>query len=397
MEQQDIAGFQQKKMLLFLSCFLSCTFAYRPIGIHFDIEPHGLPEWSAEPGKSSLANQYLDLLVQLKTFGSPLPITMDVAMEYSVYSFPRTGSGTSQLFLTQIFGIIDDVTLMDYRDFAISCPRAGGANCPVTDSILSHGKASLDIAESIDPAQKHVNIGVETNLVNPGKVTFYEEGEYWMEIALNETQKNFSSYSSFHGLAIEDITGYSASAFLNQSLSTNKNGRFCRHAWLWDTDFVLSKNGKTPSQLVTFALSHGIDAVMVDSYWMFTDLRATFTSFIQTLGSNGIGVELLFGDATWTYTANHAVPIGLVNQSSIFYAELPAATITPHHCSPIHTTLTNPSSSSTGGTTGSSSTGGTTGSSSSSMPSSPGFGRKDIFNLILITGITFLLVINLMI
>ena len=51
-------------------------------------------------------------------------------------------------------------------------------------------------------------IGVETNDVEPEKVTFFEEGETVMESELALVEQHYQTSSAFRGFAIHDYSGY---------------------------------------------------------------------------------------------------------------------------------------------------------------------------------------------
>jgi hypothetical protein len=164
----------------------------RPAGIHFDIEPHALPDWQADP--VSFGNQLIDLYVKLAAAKGPgLYINADIAMGYAFVSLTR--NGVTKTLSQWMIDATDRTTLMDYRDYA-----AG------EDSIIFH--AGHPIAYAMAHGKRTI-IGVETTCNQElGKVTFCEEGERNMENQLAYVGNYYSSNSGYGGVAIHDYSNY---------------------------------------------------------------------------------------------------------------------------------------------------------------------------------------------
>lgn len=92
--------------------------------------------------------------------------------------------------------VMDYVTIMDYRDFAEG-----------PDGIIENGQNEVDHGSSIG---KKVVIGVETYDVpgDPEFVTFYDEGEAYMNQELEKVEAYFASSDRYGGLAIHYYTTY---------------------------------------------------------------------------------------------------------------------------------------------------------------------------------------------
>lgn len=172
----------------------SITEGVRPIGVHLDVEPYLLPEWGSD--RPSTIDQYLDLLSDVKqalvTSSTGLTFTVDIPFWYDTIT--ATYKSATQPLNQHVQDIADRVVLMDYRDFAEG-----------TDGIIDHAQDEMDYAQSIT---KKVVIGVETNDVEPEKVTFFEEGEAVMESELALVEQHYQTSSAFHGFAIHDYSGY---------------------------------------------------------------------------------------------------------------------------------------------------------------------------------------------
>jgi hypothetical protein len=170
----------------------------RPTGIHFDVEPYLLTEWSSD--RSSTIDQYLDLLGSVKqelTISSAnLTFTVDIPFWFDTIT--ATYKSKTQPLNQHVQDITDRVVIMDYRDFAQGI-----------DGIIYHAQNEMDYSQSIS---KEVVIGVETNKIEPEKITFFEEGEAVMENELTLVEQHYQINSVFSGFAIHDYLGYRALA-----------------------------------------------------------------------------------------------------------------------------------------------------------------------------------------
>jgi len=166
----------------------------RPVGLHFDVEPHGLPDWGANQG--TYANQYLDLLEAMaaKLLGSELPLTVDVAFWYDGVMVDRGGETRPLSELVQ--DRVDRVVVMDYRDHA-----------EPPDGIIDNAAAELAYAEQIG---RRVRVAVETTCgLEPEKVTFCEEGAIAMTLALELTAQVYARSPAWDGVAVHDHAAWS--------------------------------------------------------------------------------------------------------------------------------------------------------------------------------------------
>ncbi len=101
--------------------------------------------------------------------------------------------------------IVDQVVIMDYRDFAVG-----------NDGIIYHAEDEVAYANAIG---KSIIIGVETNAAGLDKVSFIEEGEAIMETELVIVEQHFSVNQAFDGFAIHDYLGYKTMAPLEKYFS----------------------------------------------------------------------------------------------------------------------------------------------------------------------------------
>jgi len=166
----------------------------RPVGLHFDIEPYLLDEWNNDQERT--ITQYLDLLVAVKKrlteAEAPLLLSADIPFWYD--TIEATYNGETKPLHQHVQDIVDCVVIMDYRD------TAGGG-----DGIVAHARNELFYANKMN---KLVTIGLETNCIEPAKITFCEEGRAVMEQELSEAKLCFEASPAFHGFAVHDYVGY---------------------------------------------------------------------------------------------------------------------------------------------------------------------------------------------
>jgi hypothetical protein len=168
--------------------------AGRPAGLHFDVEPYLLDEWKSD--QQGTMTQYLDLLVAVgdKLAEAQVSLLFSADIPFWYDTLAATYDGQTKALHQHVQDIVDYVAIMDYRD------TAGGG-----DGIIAHAQDELHYAEEIN---KLVTVGVETNCIEPAKITFCEEGKAALEQELDEARLSFETSSAFHGFAVHDYVGY---------------------------------------------------------------------------------------------------------------------------------------------------------------------------------------------
>jgi hypothetical protein len=174
------------------NAFVNSLRGARPVGLHFDVEPHSLPGWAAN--QSSYAAQLLDLYAKLQQAKRPdMYLNADIAMGYSGVKLTR--NGVSKPLTHWMVDTVDRTTLMAYRDYAQG-----------PDSIIAHGNVPVNYAASIG---KRAHIAVETTCnLRPEKITFCEEGNAEMQGALDGVIANYRINAGFGGVAIHDYRAF---------------------------------------------------------------------------------------------------------------------------------------------------------------------------------------------
>lgn len=155
----------------------------KPIGIHFDVEPYSLPEWTQD--MNGTANQLLDLYqsVQSQLVGTGLQLTGDAPAWFNTRTTVRNGlsQNLSEAFAT----VVDVVGLMDYHN--------------TLSSIASNASSWVTYASQ---HQKLVEIGVETQCISPASITFCGQTDSSMQSILTSLDQQTSSEKGYLGHAI---------------------------------------------------------------------------------------------------------------------------------------------------------------------------------------------------
>lgn len=156
-------------------------------GIHLDIEPYVLPEWSKDKnGVLRTWKDNIELFVDEVKKESELETSVDLAMWLDDHEIPgEEDSSFSRWMINQL----DHTTLMAFRDYA---KGSGG--------ILDVSKEEMEFATNLD---KPIIISVEMKQNESVEhISFHEEGEKEMEEALEQTEEELSQKSSYKGYVV---------------------------------------------------------------------------------------------------------------------------------------------------------------------------------------------------
>lgn len=175
--------------------FIGSLTGVHPVGLHFDVEPHALPEWASQ--QEALGNQLVDLYRELARAKPPgLYLHADIALGYAYLTLARDGQ--SKTLSQWLIEATDRTTVMAYRDVALGA-----------DGIVGHAAHPVGYAATLG---KLAVVGVETacNAELP-KVTFCEEGAAAMQQQLDAVAAYFSGGAGgagFGGFAIHDYRNF---------------------------------------------------------------------------------------------------------------------------------------------------------------------------------------------
>lgn len=160
----------------------------RPTALHFNIEPHALPEWPN--AQTALAQALLDLLEQLhaELAGSGLALVLDIPNWYDDIQVQRDGKLRPLSELVQ--DRVDRVVVMDYRD----------------NPALMLQLAQTELAYG-DAVGKPVVIAAESRCLADAELTWCEEGRAALAAGLAAVRNGAAHHPSFGGTAVHDWQG----------------------------------------------------------------------------------------------------------------------------------------------------------------------------------------------
>jgi hypothetical protein len=169
----------------------------RPSGLHFDVEPYTLPNWTSD--HDGTANQMLDLFEKLAPIAADagLDFTVDIPFWYNEEIVARDGGSRPLSELVQ--DRVPHVVLMDYRD------NTGTCTMPTVDGVAVLAMEEIAYA---DARGKKVTLGLEVNQVLPAKITFWEEGHDVLESVRATVACTYFDSPSFTGFAVHDWAAY---------------------------------------------------------------------------------------------------------------------------------------------------------------------------------------------
>lgn len=165
-------------------------------GIHFDIEPHLLPQWEDERDRLLLG--FLDLgraiVDQRQGSGQDIPIAPDIP--FWLDSIVLEWEGHTRSVAEHVIRLFDSVTLMDYRNVARG-----------SDGLIAHATLEMDIAARLG---RRVVIGIETGDGELPKTSFASLRAGDLERELATTASAFRDSPAFGGFAIHHYSAWRA-------------------------------------------------------------------------------------------------------------------------------------------------------------------------------------------
>lgn len=160
-------------------------------GLHFDIEPHLLSEWTKD--NKAILESWMDnlRLIEKETKGSGLSIALDVPYWLNTIHVPGKEYSMSAWLLEKF----DCLVIMNYRNHAL------GSN-----GIVENAQAMLREASTL---KKKVVVAVETVKSAEGpRVSFYSMSSEAMEKELQSAHNGLARYASYGGFAIHDLNSW---------------------------------------------------------------------------------------------------------------------------------------------------------------------------------------------
>lgn len=160
-------------------------------GLHFDIEPYALSEWTKD--NTTILESWMDnmRLIEKETKGSGLKIAIDVPFWLNTINVPGKDYSMSAWMLEKF----DCLVIMNYRNHAL------GSN-----GIVENAQAMLREASTL---KKKVVVAVETLISKEGpRVSFYSMSSEVMEKELQSAHNQLAHYASYAGFAIHDFNSW---------------------------------------------------------------------------------------------------------------------------------------------------------------------------------------------
>lgn len=163
------------------------TNAQKFSGIHLDVEPYLYSGWTTN--QADTIKSYQALLTKAKTSAASmkLPLESDIPFWFDTITYKNTyGKG---MLAEWVITNTNSVTVMAYRDSS--------------SAIIDLVKTEIGLAAKHG---KSLVIGVETGQSSEGNnLTFFEEGETYMNGQLGAVKSYYAATSGFNGVAIHHV------------------------------------------------------------------------------------------------------------------------------------------------------------------------------------------------
>ena len=167
----------------------------RPVAVHFDVEPYGLPQWKRQ--RNALASDYVDLVTKLARAAHAIGSKLSVDVPYWYSTIPVKRGSVTKPLNQLVIQTVDEYVIMDYWDTASRM----------------ESQATTDLSYANGIAGKAVVIGALASCHEHPAQTSYcnstaSSGTAYMESQLANVASVEASNVSFTGLAIEDYTAF---------------------------------------------------------------------------------------------------------------------------------------------------------------------------------------------
>lgn len=186
---------KQDRLMSWLSSYQKgAAPAQKFAGVHLDVEPYLYSGWNTNRATTVKAYQTLLTKAKSSTAALNLPLEADLPFWFDEISYSNTyGKG---ILAEWVIANTQSVTLMAYRDSAV----------------LINELVKNEIAYG-EKYGKKVVVGVETGQTDEGDaITFYEEGEAFMNNELAAVSQHYSAAKGFGGIAIHHVDSWKTMA-----------------------------------------------------------------------------------------------------------------------------------------------------------------------------------------
>ncbi len=171
----------------------------RLAGVHFDIEPHGLPQWKGATleEKSALLTLFVEVNVKAcerlraraphMLYGADITFWFDKTSPEGGPVYPVTFKGVTKDATKHLLDVADNVGIMSYRN------TAEGPN-----GIIALVTKTITYA---DTAKGKAYVGVKMADIGPPMEGFYGQTEAAMQEALKPLRQGFAGHRGYVGIA----------------------------------------------------------------------------------------------------------------------------------------------------------------------------------------------------
>jgi hypothetical protein len=168
-------------------------------GLHFDIEPHALPQWKKanDAEKAELLTQFVELNAKVverlherspdALYGADITFWLDKTKPDGTPVYPVTFRGVTTDATRHLLGFVDQLGVMSYRG------TVEGENGMI--AIVARSIASADKAKG------RVFVGVKMANIGARMETFYGHTEQEMDAELRKVDAAYSAHRGYAGLA----------------------------------------------------------------------------------------------------------------------------------------------------------------------------------------------------
>lgn len=168
-------------------------------GLHFDIEPHGLPQWkkAGDAEKAELLTQFVELNAKVverlharapgTLYGADIAFWFDKTKPDGTPVYPVTFRGETTDATRHLLGFVDNVGSMSYRG------AVEGKNGMI--AIVARSIASANEAKG------RVFVGVKMAQIGPPMEGFYGRTEQEMDAELRKVDAAYRAQRGYAGLA----------------------------------------------------------------------------------------------------------------------------------------------------------------------------------------------------
>lgn len=177
----------------------STSASSRFAGIHFDIEPHAMPEWktSSDEEKCKLLTQFVEVNAKAveklrklspgTLYGADVAFWLDKMNEDGSTAYPVTFRGATKDATKHLLDIVDNLGTMSYRD------TSEGRN-----GMIALVERSIAYA---DTAKGRVFVGVKMADVGPKMESFFGRTEQEMNAEIHKVEEAYAAHRGYAGLA----------------------------------------------------------------------------------------------------------------------------------------------------------------------------------------------------